>query len=304
MRLSGIVVATITPMTEDGASLAGEQVFTTYYDFLIGAGVHGVFICGTTGEGALLSMDERMRVTEWTVRQVAGRVPVIVQAGAMPTAHAVELAKHAASAGANAIAVLTPYFYPMDHAAMFQHFQAVAAAAPALPVYLYNIPSFARNEISPELVVRLRTACPNIAGMKHSDANLVRLQEYLAAGGEGFDVLAGADAVAVGALAAGASGCVSGNASAIPEVSLALYDAVRRGDLAAARRQQQVLHEVRALLGDGHSLASFKAALRHRGIPVGGVRAPHRALTPDEERRIEHGLADLRRRGYLRTPVA
>jgi 4-hydroxy-tetrahydrodipicolinate synthase len=291
-------------MSEDGATLASEDVFKAYYDFLIGAGVHGLFICGTTGEGALLSMDERMRVTEWTVRQVAGRVPVIVQAGAMTTAHAVALATHAVSAGANAIAVLTPYFYPMDQEAMFQYFQTVATSAPALPVYLYNIPSFARNEISPDLVVRLRKACPNIAGIKHSDANLVRLQEYLAAGGEGFGVLAGADAVAVSALAAGAAGCVSGNASAVPEVSLALYQAVRRGDLAAARQQQQVLHEVRALLGDGHSLASFKAALRHRGLPVGGVRAPHRALTAEEDRQIERGLADLRRRGYLRTLVA
>jgi 4-hydroxy-tetrahydrodipicolinate synthase len=158
--------------------------------------------------------------------------------------------------------------------------------------------------VTPELVARVRKACPSVVGMKHSDANLVRMQEFQQAGGPDFAVLSGSDAVAVAALAAGARGCVSGNASALPEVSVALYDAANRADVAGARREQVVLHEVRALLGDGLSLASFKAAIGLRGIPVGGVRAPHRGLLPDEEARLRRGMADFQKRGYVRALVA
>jgi dihydrodipicolinate synthase/N-acetylneuraminate lyase len=299
MKLTGVVVATITPMSGDGAYLAAEEVFASYFGFLVERGVHGVFVCGTTGEGTLLSADERRRVAEMAMKHVARRIPVVVHVGAATTAEAVELARHAAAIGADAIAVVTPSFYPLDGEAIFQHFRTVASAVPGLPVYLYNIPSFARNEIPPEILGRLRQACPNVVGMKHSDANLVRLQEYQQAGGPDFAVLSGSDAVALAALALGATGCVSGNASALPEVLLAVYDAVQRADLPAARRAQGVVHEVRALLGDGLSLASFKTAIALRGMPVGGVRPPHRPLEPAQEATLAHGLARLRERGCL-----
>lgn len=304
MRLSGIVVATITPMTDDGARLADDERFAAYCRFLLAQGVHGLFVCGTTGEGPLLSVEERQRVAALAVRHAGARVPVVVHAGAATTADSIALARHAASIGAAGIAVVTPWFYPLDPAALFAHFKAVADAVPALPVYLYNIPAFAGNAVTPELVARVRAACPNVVGMKHSDANLVRLQEFQAAGGPEFAVLSGSDAVAAAALALGAAGCVTGNASVLPEVPLALYAAVQRGDLAAARRHQAELHEVRALLGDGLNLAAFKHGLRVRGVPVGGVRAPHRPLTPEEAARVETGLADFGRRGLMGVAVA
>jgi 4-hydroxy-tetrahydrodipicolinate synthase len=171
-------------------------------------------------------------------------------------------------------------------------------------MYLYNIPGFAGNAVTASLIARLRPVCPSIVGMKHSDANLVRLQEFQQAGGPDFAIFNGSDAVAMAALTLGARGCVSGNSSAVPEVLLALYRAVRAGDLSAARVEQDRLHEVRALLGDGLNLAAFKTALRLRGIPVGGVRAPHRGLTPEEEARLERGMADFRLRGYVTSQVA
>lgn len=299
MRLSGVVVATITPMSRDGLALAGEEVFAAYYRFLLNRGVHGVFVCGTTGEGPLLTIDERKRVAELTVQHIAKRIPVVVHVGAMPTTQAVELAQHAAAVGADAVASVTPFFYPLDEEALFHYYRAVASAVPGMPVYLYNIPAFSRNEIPPALVGRLRRACPNIVGMKHSDANLIRLQEYRQIGGPDFALLSGSDAVAAAALALGADGCVSGNASAIPDASVALYEAARRQDMTAMRREQEVLHEVRILLGDGLSLASFKAAIEYRGIPVGGVRPPHRGLNAQESTRLERGLATLRQKGYL-----
>jgi dihydrodipicolinate synthase/N-acetylneuraminate lyase len=304
MELSGVVVACITPLSQDGLSLAREDAFAAYYRFLLQQGVHGVFVCGTTGEGPLLSLDERKKVADLAMKYVGGRIPVIVHAGAITTDQAVDLARHAASIGADGIAVVTPFFYPLDEEAIFRHYRTVAGAVPHLPVYLYNIPSFARNEVSASLIARLRPACPNIVGMKHSDANLVRLQEFQQAGGPDFAIFSGSDAVALAALTIGARGCVSGNASAVPEVLLALYQAVRAGDLEAARRAQDRMHEVRALLGDGLNLAAFKAALRIRGISVGGVRAPHRGLTTEEETRLERGMADFRLRGYVASQVA
>jgi len=297
MTLSGIVVATITPLSEDGRMLAEESSFSAYYGFLLQRGIHGLFVCGTTGEGMVLRPEERRRVAELAVGIVDHQVPVVVHVGGISTADAVDLARHAAHIGADGIAIIAPYFYPFDHRAIIQHFCAVAEAVPSLPVYLYNLPAFARNEITPELLTEVCRLCPNIVGIKHSDANLVRLQEFRQVTGPGFSLLSGSDAVALAALALGADGCVSGNASAFPEVLVSLYQAMQRGDLAEARRHQDNLHALRALLGDGLSLASFKVALHYRGIHVGGVRSPHRWLTRDEEGLVARSLMELRQRG-------
>lgn len=299
MRLEGVVAAAVTPLSHDGAALASESVFASYYRFLLQHDISAVFIAGTTGEGMVLSLAERQRVCELAVALVGPHKPVLVHVGSASTAEAIALARHAAQAGASAVAVIAPYFYPLDEASLLAHFRAVADAVPATSVYLYNLPAFAGNEITPAVVAELRRACPNVAGMKHSDASLSRLQEFRQAGGDGFNLLSGDDSVALAALACGADGCVSGTASAFPETLLGIYHAFRQGDLAGARRQQALFNALSSVLepGPGLSLTCYKAALAWRGVDVGQVRLPHRPLTAAEADALHVGLAACREQG-------
>jgi dihydrodipicolinate synthase/N-acetylneuraminate lyase len=179
---------------------------------------------------------------------------------------------------------------------LFGHFVSIAKAVPDFPILLYTFPGNAKNDISPGLLERLLGAAPNIVGIKVSNTNLLRLQEYLAVGGEGFLTFCGADGLMLPALALGVQGQVPGNANAFPKVFCGLYDAFMAGEIEQARSYQRMVNHIRLLLRDGLHPAYYKAALKLRGVPAGLVRPPMRELTSAEleelERRI-HGLGLL-----------
>lgn len=152
-KLHGVVVATVTPMKADFS--IDENAFRTYLNFLAERKVHAVFVAGSTGEGPALSNDERMTLARIAVEELKGRVKVIVHAGHINTADTAMLVRHASEVGADGAAVLTPWYYGLDEEALVQHYRTVAAAAPQLPIYLYNLPGNARNLITPSLVARL-----------------------------------------------------------------------------------------------------------------------------------------------------
>jgi dihydrodipicolinate synthase/N-acetylneuraminate lyase len=270
---SGAFAALVTPFSDDGTALS-EPRLRAYCDFLIGAGVNGLFAFGTTGEWPLLSEAER-DVGAWVlVEQARGRVPVIVHAGAHATEQARRLAVRAREAGASAVSVISPPFFPLDDQALFDHFTAVARAVSGFPVFLYNIPEFTNNDIAPALLLRVARATDNVVGLKYSGGSLNRLREYRRVMGAAFSLFNGNDSLALPALHEGADGLVSGNASARPELLVALYELFRQGRFAEAREKQAELDAFIAGRDEARELASFKAILGLRGIPVGEVRAP------------------------------
>jgi dihydrodipicolinate synthase/N-acetylneuraminate lyase len=296
LKLSGIITAAITPMSPNGGELADKSKFEQYYHFLLERKVNGIFVCGTTGEGMLLPLSERKQIAERAVAIVSGEIPVLVHVGCNSTNESIELARHAQSIHADAVGVITPYFYSYDPIAMASHFKAVANAVPDLPVFLYYLPSMAHNDIPPQLVAEICSACSNVVGIKHSDSDQVRLQEYRQAGGKDFILLSGDDSVALAALALGADGCVTGKSSAFPEMMVAIYQAFQSADFARARLLQSNLNRLLGGLldiGEGIGLAYFKAALRYRGLDVGGMRLPQRWLTDEEEANLVGGLQQL-----------
>jgi dihydrodipicolinate synthase/N-acetylneuraminate lyase len=245
---------------------------------------------GTTGEGMLLSVDERKALCEAIVEHVAGRAPVIAHTGCISTADTVDLTRHAQLAGATAASIIVPYFFTFDDDALFGHFVTVADAAPDFPLFLYAFPGNAKNDISPALLKRLLQTAPNIVGIKSSNSSLIRLQEYMEAGGDGFLIFCGVDGLMLPALALGARAQVSGNANVFPETFRALYDAFMAGDLERARSLQQTVNRIRAVLKDGITPAYFKAGLKLRGIAAGRVRPPMRELKPEEWEEVEEGV--------------
>lgn len=136
--MHGIVAAMVTPFEEDGRPSIEETA--RLVDFLIDRGIHGLFVCGSTGEGVLLSTPERKLVAEATVRQARGRLPVIVHTGSLCVQDAVELTVHAREVGADGAALVPPFYYSLDELALLNYYRTAAHAVPDFPVYVYNIP--------------------------------------------------------------------------------------------------------------------------------------------------------------------
>ena len=275
--LRGAIAAALTPLRDGGAAL-DEDGFAPYVGFLADGGVDGVLALGTTGEGILLRLDERRRAAELFVEAAGGKLAVAVHCGAQTTADTVALAAHAAEAGADAVAVIGPPYFVLDEEAQHAHFLAAARACAPLPFYLYEFRPRAGYSIPPSLAARLREEAGNVVGMKVSNKPLGAVEPYL---GLGLDVFVGAEELVPDALERGATGAVSGLASAFPaEVARLVRD--RAADVAA----------LRAALERFPFHAAAKAVVRLRGVPIReDVRPPLRALRADEREELERWLA-------------
>ena len=270
--ISGAFAAALTPLRDGGVAL-DEDAFGPYVDFLVAGGVDGVLVCGTTGEGLLLTVAERQRAVDRFVEAAAGRVAVAVHAGAQTTADTAALAAHAAEAGAAAVAVIGPPFFTLDERALEAHFAAAAAACAPLPFYVYEFAARSGYAVPLTVVERLRDTAPNLRGLKVSDKPWDAVEPYLV---EGLDVFVGAEALVSRGLAAGAAGSVSGLASVYPEVVAAL---VRE----PTQERSDEAERLRARLDGFPFHAAAKAVVGRRGVPVrGDVRPPLRQLTGRE----------------------
>src|ERR671915_2500964 len=160
---SGLMPAMVTPFDERGEVdlKATEAVVERFVE----AGVDGISPLGSTGEFSHLTGDERKRFAKEVVRIVAGRVPLVVGVGAAGTKEMVELARHAESVGADAVLVVSPFYWKIGEEALFRHFAAVAEAV-EIPVLVYNLPMLTGIDLSASLIARVATECPNVVGIK------------------------------------------------------------------------------------------------------------------------------------------
>lgn len=277
-----LIVAAVTPLTDDGAHLDTDAV-APYAAWLGSHGADGAFVCGTTGEGVLLSVEERQRAVE-TWRAALDGI-LVVHAGAQTTADTVALASHAASAGADAVAVIAPPYFPLDARALTDHFVAAARACAPLPFFCYAFAARSGYPLPVEVIRRIGGQVDNLAGLKVSESPWERVAPYLDLG---LPVLIGSEPLIPAGMAAGAIGAVSGMAAAFPDVVRAALD-----DPTPATEIR--LREVRAALeASGQFIAAAKWMLGRRGVSVGpGMRAPLRRLAPDEAATLEASLASL-----------
>jgi dihydrodipicolinate synthase/N-acetylneuraminate lyase len=270
--IRGALAAALTPLRDGGAAL-DEDAFGPYVDFLVDGGLDGILALGTTGEGILLSVTERKRVAELFLAGSSGRLQVAVHCGAQTTADTVELAEHAAAAGADGVAVIGPPYFRLDAEALVSHFGRAAKACAPTPFYLYEFEAASGYAIPLDVIARLREEAPNLAGLKVSDSPFDKVSPYLV---EGLDVFVGAEALLADGIEAGAAGAVSGLAAAFPsEVAAVVRSPAPEG---AAH-----LGELRAQIERFPRHAALKAVLGYRGVAVGeDVRPPLRGLTPSE----------------------
>jgi dihydrodipicolinate synthase/N-acetylneuraminate lyase len=278
--LHGVIVPLVTPF--DDHNQIDFRGVRQVVDFVIGKGVHAVMAGGTTGEGMLLGVEERKALLETVVAQVNGRVPVVAHTGCIDTGSTVDLSRHAWKFGANIISAIVPYFFTFNEEQLYRHFLTVAESVPDAPMLLYAFPGNAKNDISPGLLGRLLKAAPNIAGIKSSNDDLVRFQDYVHTGGENFTACFGVDELMLGGLVFGSKAQISGNANSFPEPFVQLYEAFREGNIALAQKLQEVVNSIVGIHQAGSTTAFFKATLKLRGVSSGRVRPPMRELSPEE----------------------
>jgi 4-hydroxy-tetrahydrodipicolinate synthase len=234
---NGSLVALITPMHQDGS--LDEKALADFVDWQVQQGTNGLVPVGTTGESPTLSHAEHRRVVEITIEIAKGRVPVIAGAGSNSTAEAIELARHAKLAGADAALVVTPYYNKPTQEGMFLHFTAIADAAD-LPIIIYNIPPRSVVDMSVETMARLAKH-PNIVGVKDATANLARPLHTRRACGPDFCQLSGEDHTALAFLAAGGVGCISVTGNVAPRLVSDMHKAWQEGRHAEAMAIQDRL---------------------------------------------------------------
>ena len=277
--LRGIFPALVTPMSDDGATV-NYTALRQLVEMLIRNGIHGLFVCGGSGEGVLLTPDERRQILETVLDQAAGRVHIVAHVGSIVTAQAEELARHAATLPVDAVAAIPPFYFKVDQTALREHYALIGAAAGDKPLWVYNIPSATGVEIDTPVMTDLLTV-PTVSGIKYTSPNLADMSQ-IAHLRDDITVLSGQDQVCVAALSMGAHGAIGSTYNILPTTFARLYDAAQRGDWATAQAIQQDANRVIAALLTAPLIAGMKVLLSERGIDCGGPRRPQRPLSEEE----------------------
>ena len=275
----GTLAAAVTPLTGVDGSIDGDGI-DAVMDFYARAGLDGVLALGTTGEGIMFSVDERRFAADEFVTSAHHRLAVVVHCGAQTTHDTVVLAEHAAAHGADGVAVIPPPYFALDAEAIWRHLDAAAHACDPLPFYIYEFAARSGYSVPIDVITRLQSSAPNLAGLKVSDSPFEPVRPYLI---PGLDVFIGAEGLICQGLEAGAAGAVSGLAAAFPELTI---DAVRSATPDASARAARV----RSSIEPFPFQSALKFILTHRGVVINdAVRAPLRTL--DGEQR--HALSAL-----------
>ena len=292
--LDGVIVALLTPVDREGR--VDHGALGRLVERLTSRGVTGVSPLGSTGEGYSLGLEQRLAVTDTVARSVPPGMPVIP--GVFAHNHDQAAAEIAAYAdhGATAVLAAPPGYYPLSAAEQEAYFSRLADAA-ALPLVLYNIPVYTKVRIAPAVAAAL-AAHPRVAGLKDSGRDLgyaAGLLDAVAAAGAAadFSVLTGTDSLLVPYMLAGARGTICANANVVPELVLAVYDAVKAGKLDEALRLEARLRAVQAAFGGGAPPAAYKAAVAAAGVGEPWLVPPRLPLTEAETARLLERLAAL-----------
>ena len=288
---TGMATAMVTPMTPTGVDY---DTLAKFIEFQIEEGINALVACGTTGESATLSQEERKEVIRFTIDRVAGRVPVIAGVGTNNTEHVLDFAKSACDNGADGLLVVTPYYNKATQGGLIKHFSMIADAAEK-PVIMYNVPSRTGCNLQANTVATLADH-PNIVGLKEASGNMSQVVDIIAKCGDKLDIYSGEDALTVAMMSMGGKGCISVLSNVMPRQSVEMTDAAFAGDFKkAAELQCRMLPLIDALFSEVNPIPA-KAAVAAMGFGEEHLRLP---LTPMESAHRENLYAQMRKLGAL-----
>lgn len=283
IKPNGIIPAIITPF-KDNQSI-DEVGLRFLVQRFIQQGVHGIFCLGTNGEFHMLTREDKIKVANIIVDEVAGKIPVYVGTGGISTDETIHLTREMQNIGVDAISVITPYLLTFTQDELLHHYQLVASST-SLPVVLYNIPNNTGNALHPKTVAKL-SQIPNIVGIKDSSGRLDVILQYLDAVDEDFSVLAGTDSLILSTLMAGGKGAVAATANLVPQLVVSIYENWKVGNIEAAQKAQDELRPLRHSFQLGTIPSALKEAMNMSGLPAGPARFPVTSLGDNQKRELE-----------------
>lgn len=284
-KFHGVITAIVTPFKPVDGTI-DDNGLKELIEYQISNGVGGVYPIGTTGEGLLLSEKEKYHVIDKVLEFANGRLLVIPQVGCLTQEDTIKLALFAKKAGVDAVGLLPPFYYSFPADSLVKYFITVAKKIAPLPAFLYNIPSNAKNDVTPSIVQRVVAEAPNVIGIKDTSKDMDRFEAYIAAMGSDFRTIVGADSLFFPSLTVGGCGTVTAAGNAYPELFVALYNAFIDGDWNKAKEYQYRINRVRAIMQEGPQISSYKAVLRMKGLTIEGTREPIRDITSDEYQKM------------------
>ena len=269
-RLVGCGTALVTPFNADGS--IDEAALRALVDWQIEEGIHFLVPCGSTGEAATMTLDEHCRVVRVTVEQAAGRVPIVAGAGSNDTQKAIALSRAMRDCGATHLLHTSPMYNKPPQRGIVAHYRAIAATTD-LPIVIYNVPGRTGSNIEAKTTLEM-AKIPGIAAVKEASGQLGQIADILRGRPEGFSVLSGDDELTFPVMALGGDGIVSVVSNATPRPMAQLCDAMRRGEIDAAREIHfRLLPWMRAAFVESNPLP-VKAALSMMGRMQNVLRLP------------------------------
>jgi 4-hydroxy-tetrahydrodipicolinate synthase len=282
--LRGSYPPLVTPFRDGEVDL---DAYASLVERQVAGGSHGITVNGTTAEPSTLTVDERNALVRVAVDVAAGRIPVVAATGSQSHAETVELTAFAASAGVDAVLVVTPYYIRPPQRGLVEYYRDLGART-ELPLLVYHIPGRTAVDVPPETLEQIAEAAPTFAGLKHAVNDLGYVSDVRRRLGDDVRVFVGLEELSLPMLAVGATGLMNAVGNVAPAEVAALYDLVAGGDLAAARKQHDALFELnKAVFWDTNPIP-IKYLLRALGVlPTNEHRLPMVPATPELEARLD-----------------
>jgi hypothetical protein len=282
-ELRKIFSALELPMREDES--IDDKNLKKLVEYELSIGVEGFYCMGSSGEGLLLSLEERKKALELIVEAVHGRVPVIAHIGTIRTEDVIDLAKHAMSLGIHTVSMIPPYYYKFSMDEIMKYYEDVIRAVPGLRVIVYNIPQFTGIEFSKQNAGRLLDN-PAVIGVKHTSTNLYVLERMIKSYPEKV-FFNGFDEQFLGALSMGADAAIGTTVNCYAPLFIKLRALYEKGDCKAAYEvQHQINERVECMVQQG-IFSAVKYVLSEQGVPCGKCRKPFQELTEDSKRALQ-----------------
>ena len=266
-----------------------RQALEAFIDHLYGKGVHGLYVCGITGEGLMLSPEEREQVAEVAVAASRSRGTVMIHVGCGNTQDAVRLAKHAVRIGAKGVGCLAPYTNQYGIESLVRHYSAVAEAAKPLPVLIYYTPQIAPSLNNYRMLERILDL-PSIAGVKFTGTDASDLACTIYERSSRQTVLCGVDEMFLATLQMGAHGAIGALANVVPELFVEIYNHAKGGRWREGNEAQHRLIKVIRVVERYPFLSALKTIARWEGYDCGAPRSPQLSLTLAEQTEMRQGL--------------
>ena len=284
----GVIPALLTIFDENEA--LDEKRTRGFINHLLNKGVNGLYLTGSTGEGFLMTLEERKRIVEIIINEVAGRVPIMAHIGAIGTKNSIELATHAYQAGADAISSVPPFYWRFNEEHIFNYYKDIGEATP-LPMIIYNVPLAGILGFN---TIKKLAAIERVKGIKYTATThheIALIKEQI---GRDFLIYSGCDEMAISGLINGADGIIGSFYNLMPELFIEIYHAIQNNDLVTAKAKQKTAVQIINYSISYDYFSVMRLGLKWMGVDAGYSRRPFNNYSGADEEKIKEGFRELK----------